>query len=123
MRDHSTNGHGGRSPTTRLEARETRRRFHEMLGEPGSPWEYDGRGPALCGSFCLGDGAVCCDRCLIEAVGRDAPAMGIHPHLEVCDAKMRLTLTPELGSEEDLSLAALRFALEFDGLAPAGQGG
>lgn len=119
MNDHSTNGQHGQNLIT-LEAREIRRSFESLVARLGTAWDYDGRGPTLCGSFALGDGPVCSDRCLIELAGRTAPASGIHPHLEVCDGEMALTLTPELGSDSELSLAALRFALDWDGLMPSG---
>lgn len=124
MSEHSTNGHGGQTLRA-LEAQEVRRLFERLVSGLGSCWDYDRRGPSLRGCFRLGDGAVCNDRCLLELVGRTAPESGITPHLEVCDGKSVLNLGPELGEEGELSLTALRFALQWDGLHrhAAGEGG
>lgn len=122
MTDHSTNGHGGQTLHS-LEARHARRSFEAQASRLGPAWDYDGRGPVLCGTFRLGDGAICSERCLIELAGCRAPEREIHPHLEVCDRKLTVTLTPDLGSDGELSLTALRFAVEFDGLVEAGLGG
>lgn len=112
MTKHSMNGHGGQDLVT-LEAREVRRLFEQAVSSLGSPWSYDPQAPTLRGCFGLGDGAVCGERCLIELVGRTAPESGIHPFLEVCSGRSILTIEPELETQDQLSITALRFALQW----------